>query len=205
MNTTEITFNNEISSYDELYKYAKDQFDMYEKIEGIDDWEEYDFSIDCSADQMKLKDMLQIRFIEELTEASVAMNEDDEHFWEEIGDALNFFLSAYVMLGVDFKSLPSPENYLKSNQPKVKPMYIDFSIESYKVIEAVGYLCNLLKNRPWAQQNFFVSEYDFNERLLSLWIKFWEFLNFMNINSADVFGMFWKKYQVNIHRVSTGY
>ena len=62
-----------------------------EKIEGIANWKEYSFSIDCAQDQMKFKDMLQIRFIEELTEASAA--EEYEHFWEEITDALNFFLS----------------------------------------------------------------------------------------------------------------
>ena len=84
MNTTEIKWNHEIKSFDELFKAAKEQFLMYEKLEGIDDWEKYDFSIDCSADQMKFKDMLQIRFIEELTEASIAMDEEGEHFWEEI-------------------------------------------------------------------------------------------------------------------------
>ena len=108
MNTTEIKIKHKINSFEDLYKYANKQFLEYEKIEGINNWKEYDFSIDCSQDQMKFKDMLQIRCIEELTEATHTLD-NEEHFWEEIGDSLNFFLSAYVMLGVDFNKLPSPE------------------------------------------------------------------------------------------------
>jgi len=209
MNTTEVKFNNEIKSFDELFSAAKDQFLMYEKLEGIDDWEKYDFSIDCSCDQMKFKDMLQIRFIEELTEASTCMNEPEEHFWEEIGDSLNFFLSAYVMLGVDFNKFKSPEELLINYKLAVKhqkPLYLDeYSKIVYPVIEKVGYLCNLLKNRPWAQSCFLVSMTDFEIRLNELWEEFWKFFDYMRISPTEVFEMFWKKYQVNLHRIRTGY
>jgi len=209
MNTTEVKFNNEIKSFDELFKCAKEQFIMYEKLEGIEDWDAYNFSIDCSADQMMFKDMLQIRFIEELTEASIAMNENDEHFWEEIGDALNFFLSAYCMLDIDLSKLPNPDKILNRYyhaHSKIKICTLnEYSIRVYPIIEKVGYLCNLLKNRPWAQSNFLVSMIDFNERLEDLWVTFWEFLNYMRVSPTEVFEMFWKKYQVNLHRIRTGY
>lgn len=206
MNTTEIKYNGEIDSFDKLYSMAMDQFVMYEKLEGVEDWSSYDFSIDCSEDQMKFKDMLQIRFIEELTEASIAMYEPEEHFWEEIGDALNFFLSAYCMLGVDFKSFESPSIYLGVGCNKEVPKdRDDFAIRVYPVIEQVGYLCNLLKNRPWAQSNYLVSLTDFDERLSDLWTIFWVFLAHMKLTKEDVFEMFYKKYKVNEHRVRTGY
>ena len=209
MNTNDVKFNGEIKSFDELYKAAKDQFVMYEKLEGIDNWEDYDFSIDCSCDQLKFKDMLQIRFIEELTEASIAMDENEEHYWEEIGDALNFFLSSYVMLGVDFNKLTSPESILVNHTRafrRIKPVYKDeYSTHVYPIIEKVGYLCNLLKNRPWTQSNFLVSITDFDERLNELWVEFWSFFNYMRVSPTEVFEMFWKKYQVNIHRIETGY
>lgn len=210
MNTTEVKYNNNIKSFKELYKYARKQFLLYEKLEGIDDWEKYDFSIDCSEDQMKFKDMLQIRFIEELTEASISINEPEEHFWEEIGDAINFFLSAFVMVGVDFKSLKNPEELLYSDKEIThgimkKPTYKKFSKEVYPTIESVGYLCNLLKNRPWAQSNYLVSLLDFDERLNRLWNNFWIFLGNMQIQPEDVFELFWRKYQVNLFRIKTGY
>jgi hypothetical protein len=209
MNTSDIKFNGEIKSFDELFKAAREQFLLYEKLEGIDDWEKYDFSIDCSADQMKFKDMIQIRFIEELTEASMALEDPPEHFWEEIGDALNFFLSAYVMLGVDFKKLPDPQKILTRHEYAIHKIRIihrdEYSLKVYPIIEDVGSLCNLLKNRPWSQSNFLVSMTDFNQRLEKLWVDFWELFNYMRVSPEEVFEMFWKKYQVNIHRIETGY
>jgi len=210
MNTSEITYNNNINSFDELYFHANKQFLLYESLEGIDDWEEYNFSIDCSEDQLKFKDMLQIRFIEELTEASIALNETEEHFWEEIGDSINFFLSSYIMLGVDFNSLSDPTDLLykdlnKSNGVMEKPDIFRYSINAYRVIEKVGYLCNLLKNRQWAQSNYLVSLFDFDERLSDLWDEFWRFLGRMKVQPEDVFEMFWRKYQVNLFRIKTGY
>ena len=41
---------------------------------------------------MKFKDMLQIRFIEELTEASMAVD-DKNHFHEEVTDVSRYFLT----------------------------------------------------------------------------------------------------------------
>ena len=209
MNTNDIKFNGEIKSFDDLFKFAREQFLNYEKIEGINDWEAYDFSIDCSEDQMKFKDMLQIRFIEELTEASIAMDENEPtHFWEEITDALNFFLSAYVMLGVDFKKFPNPEDYLYNTKYgfiKMIPSDDIFSLWTYPVIEAVGYLCNLLKNRPWTESNYLVSMYDFNNRLEYLWEKFWCYLNNFYLSPADIFEMFYKKFKVNEVRRDSNY
>lgn len=205
MNTTEIKFNNEIKSFKDLYKFAMKQFVHYEEVEGVN-WKEYDFSIDCAEDQMKFKDMLQIRCIEELTEASVAMDEPDEHFWEEIGDSMNFFLSAFCMLGVDMNKLYCPDKMLSPKSNKTKPKVREFSTKAYiNVIEPIGYLCNLLKNRPWTETNFLVSMTDFDKRLNALWNSFWVFLGNMGLSSEDVFEIFYKKYKVNEFRRSTHY
>lgn len=212
MNTLEIKINHKIKNLDDLYKYAYKQFIEYEKIEGIDNWKKYDFSIDCSDDQMKFKDMLQIRFIEELTEATLAINEP-EHFLEEITDALNFLLSSYLMiLGPSIKEkMVSPEiilnriknplklNYLlKFQQSKIKAYF-------YTLVEDVGSLCNLLKNRPWAQSNFLVSMEDFNERLKILWRDFWLTMKLFGLDCNTIYELFERKYLVNKWRIKTGY
>ncbi len=203
MNTTEVVYNNDITSFKELFKKAKDQFLDYEKIEGIEDWDKYDFSIDCAEDQAKFKDMIQIRFIEELTEASISLPEPDDHFWEEIGDSLNFFLSAYIMAFDDLNKFPIPE---LGNGNKHKPVSLDeFSLKAYPVIEKVGFLCNLLKNRPWAQSNYLVSLLDFQERSEDLWLSFWKFMKDLDLSPEDVFELFYRKYMVNQFRISTGY
>ena len=206
MNTTEIKTKNIIRSFNDLYKYARKQFLEYEKIEGIDDWEEYSFSIDCSKDQAKFKDMLQIRFIEELTEATHALD-NKEHFYEEITDAINFFLSAYCMLDINFKDLTSPLKFLNEENliAKIIYPYKTYCLEFYPIIDAVGDLCNLLKNRPWAQSNYLVSMFDFNEKLNVLWDMFWKMLGDIGLSSKDIFDLFERKYLVNKWRIKTGY
>ena len=206
MNTTEVIYSGEIKDFKTLYSLAKKQFLEYEKIEGISNWEEYDFSLDCPEDQMKLKDMLQIRCIEEITEASVAIDEGEEHFLEEIGDVINFFLSAYIMMGYDLNKLPSPGGLLcVSSGFKNVPTLNSYSIWGYKVIESIGKLCNLLKNRPWSESNYMVSIVDYNKRAMNLWFDFWTFISFLGLTSKDLFEIFWKKYIVNIHRRETHY
>ena len=203
MNTTEVQIKNLIKSFPDLYKYAEKQFLMYEKIEGIDNWKEYSFSIDCSTDQMKFKDMLQIRFVEELSEATHALD-NKEHFLEEITDALNFFLSAYVMLGVDFKEFSDPGKFLTNGRDLLLD-YKKLGVLLYWVIDKVGYLCNLLKNRPWAQSNYLVSLYDFDIRLKDLWDTFWCVLGQIGLSDEKLFELFERKYLVNLWRIKTGY
>lgn len=202
MNTTEIKVKNLIKSFEDLYKYAKKQFIEYEKIEGIDNWKEYSFSIDCSQDQLKFKDMLQIRCIEELTEATHALD-NEEHFYEEVTDSLNFFLSAYIMLDVDFNKLENPENILTGHgcvwsHSQIKLLF-------YNIVDDIGDLCNLLKNRPWSRSNYLVSMYDFDIRLNKLWKTYWSVLSDLGLDKEDIFNMFEKKYQVNKWRIKTGY
>lgn len=205
MNTTEIKMQHIINSFDDLYKYAMKQFIEYEKLEGIDNWKEYDFSIDCSQDQMKFKDMLQIRCIEELTEATHALDNKD-HFYEEVTDALNFFLSAYCMLGVNFHSFKNPEQILKESIPAGYMFHYSW-IGSlfYDIVNDIGDLCNLLKNRPWAQSNYLVSMYDFDIRLHKLWETFWSVLGRLGLSEEQIFEMFERKYLVNKWRIKTGY
>lgn len=205
MNTTEIKMQHIIHSFDDLYKYAMKQFVEYEKLEGIDNWKEYDFSIDCSQDQMKFKDMLQIRCIEELTEATHALDNGD-HFYEEVTDALNFFLSAYCMLGVDFNDLPNAKTIIVQNKSKTYDItFNNCSKLFYLIINDIGDLCNLLKNRPWAQSNYLVSMLDFEERLKKLWITFWIVIAKLGMNQEQIFEMFERKYLVNKWRIKTGY
>lgn len=204
MNTLEVKLKYHIKDWPSFYKLAKKQFLAYEKLEGIDNWDEYDFSIDCGEDQLKFKDMLQIRFIEELTEASAALD-DSDHFLEEITDALNFFISAYIMLGVDFSKLDDPDIYLASKYNLQIPDEKDICLMTYPLVHYVGQLCNLLKNRPWAQSNYLVSLTDFNIRLNTLWTNFWKYIGILGIDKFTLFELFERKVIVNEYRIKTGY
>ena len=206
MNTLEIKYKGIIKNWFSFINIAKLQFVNYEKLEGRN-WKKYDFSIDCSEDQSLFKDMLQIRCIEELTEASIAFKENSyDHFKEEITDALNFYLSSMVMCNYS-KMNKEPLLPKKSQSYNIFKMLTDGEIHYmfYSIIEKIGYLCNLLKNRPWAQSNYLVSMTDFNERLDDLWLSFWRMIYNLGISRDEVFELFERKYEVNKWRIKTGY
>lgn len=205
MNTLEIKYNHKINNWSEFYKYANKQFVEYEKLEGRD-WKKYDFSIDCSEDQLLFKDMLQIRCIEELTEASIAFKEGEkEHFFEEITDAINFLVSAYCMADLPWMTYKSNlnEEFIEHRFDYLDELDIHYMF--YEVIEKIGYLCNLLKNRPWAQSNYLVSMLDFNERAKDLWETFFSMLKSLGLSDEKLFELFERKYEVNKWRIKTGY
>lgn len=210
MNTLDVKVRIKINSFEELYEQAKKQFLNFEVIEGVLDkptqkaWDEYNFSIDCPSDQLKFKDMLQIRFIEELTEAS-ADTQNQDHFFEEIIDSVNFFLSAYIMLGVDLNKFHHPEDFLKEKSNLKIPVDKDLAFWHYSLVHLTGHLCNLLKNRPWSQSNYLVSMIDFNERLEELWDRFWNYLGYLGMSKENIFDLFAKKFSVNKFRIESKY
>lgn len=208
MNTQEIQVKHHIRSWPEFYDVARKQFLAYEKLEGIPDWEAHDFSIDCADDQARFKDMLEIRFVEELTEASACLDEGIEHFLEEITDSINFLLSAYIMAGYDpLRDLPEIQDFLSLSSNGVKkPGSIDeMAIPAYNLVHRVGWTCNLLKNRPWAQSNYLVDLLQFKERMTDLWIYFWTWIGSLGINKIMLFDLFERKVEVNRFRIKSGY
>lgn len=208
MNTQEIQVKHHIRSWPEFYDVARKQFLAYEKLEGIPDWEAHDFSIDCADDQARFKDMLEIRFVEELTEASACLDEGIEHFLEEITDSINFLLSAYIMAGYDLlRDLPEIQDFLSLSSNGVKkPGSIDeMAIPAYNLVHRVGWTCNLLKNRPWAQSNYLVDLLQFKERMTDLWIYFWTWVGGLGINKIMLFDLFERKVEVNRFRIKSGY
>lgn len=208
MNTQEIQVKHHIRSWPEFYDVARKQFLAYEKLEGIPDWEAHDFSIDCADDQARFKDMLEIRFVEELTEASACLDEGIEHFLEEITDSINFLLSAYIMAGYDpLRDLPGIQDFLSLSSNGVKkPGSIDeMAIPAYNLVHRVGWTCNLLKNRPWAQSNYLVDLLQFKERMTDLWIYFWTWIGSLGINKIMLFDLFERKVEVNRFRIKSGY
>lgn len=208
MNTQEIQVKHHIRSWPEFYDVARKQFLAYEKLEGIPDWEAHDFSIDCADDQARFKDMLEIRFVEELTEASACLDEGIEHFLEEITDSINFLLSAYIMAGYDpLRDLPGIQDFLSLGSNGVKkPGSIDeMALPAYNLVHRVGWTCNLLKNRPWAQSNYLVDLLQFKERMTDLWIYFWTWIGSLGINKIMLFDLFERKVEVNRFRIKSGY
>ena len=190
-----------------IYAQHKKMFYKFMELEGIPDWKEYNFSIDTAADQSIFKDVIQIRFIEELTEATTSGTVLD-HFEEEIIDSFNFLLSSLVALDKKLEDLPTWKDRKRN---KLKLWFIlryrrnKLNAETYKVVEKVGLLTNLLKSRPWAQNQLLVDSLLFNRRLDDLWKQFNHYINWLGIDLATLYRLWYQKSQINYFRLKTGY
>jgi hypothetical protein len=173
-----------------IFKKQREVFYKFMKFEGID-FKEYNFDINCFKDQQLLKDFLQIRFIEELTEATLDIDNID-HFEEEIIDAFNFLIEAYILYGWDYKDLKPWGNY-------------SYEYDYYNIVESVGKCCNLLKNRPWKHCQYLVDLYLFENYFKEIWNEFNVLCNFEGINQEKLFKIWSLKYQVNKFRLRTNY
>lgn len=190
-----------------IYNHHKKMFYKFMELEGISNWKEYNFSIDTAADQTIFKDVLQIRFIEELTEATTSGCIID-HFEEEIIDSFNFLLSGLVALDMKLEDLPKWKDRKRN---KLKLWFIlkyrrnKLNAETYKVVEKVGLLTNLLKSRPWAQNQLLVDSMMFNKRLVDLWVQFNEYINWLGIDLDTLYKLWYQKSEINYFRLKTGY
>lgn len=158
-----------------------------------------EFDINTYQDQQILKDFLQIRFIEELTEAFEDFSNKD-HFFEEIIDAFNFLLAAYIIYGYSSKDLPQWEESIPNNQIS--------NIEGnifWDIVQKVGITCNHLKNRPWRKSQYLVDLYSFEPKFKSIWKEFNKLCNYFNISKKKLFEQWSLKYQVNMFRIESEY
>jgi len=178
-----------------------------------------DFDINIYQDQQLFKDMLQIRFTEELTEATEDLKHYD-HFEEEIIDAFNFLVSTYILYGwgiKDLKKWNSNKKILYTNlryissysEIKSKEFLIklenELKIKMYEIIKAVGETCNLLKNRPWRGTQYLVDLYKFEPRFRKIWIEFNDLCNELLISPKRLFELWSLKFQCNLYRIDTNY
>jgi hypothetical protein len=217
LNTQNIEVNIKVNNIEDMYKYAKLQFEAFNKVEKRPSYNDgYIFDIDDPKDQMWFKQFIQIRFCEELAEARAAIG-NNQHVVEELTDAFNFLMAAYIMVGKDAKwfkeHTPSwTECYNKAADEWDENRFHEKLIANCNdtcladIQYEAHWLCNLLKNRPWTQSHFPVSKKEFASRLESLWESWTNYIfEYLQIYPNDIFDYFAKKYCVNMFRIRSGY
>ena len=176
-----------------------------------------EFDIDIPEDQMLLKDFLLTRVVEEITEASIALNKDHyEHFKEEIVDVFNFLIEAAILLNkikepiealnrYNYTCPERPDAFLEI-QNNLKYSYIrNIRSKMFDLIEAIGDFTNKLKLRPWRESQYPVDILSLNECYKSIWNSFTILLEYGHISLEDLLKVWSRKYQVNKFRIESNY
>lgn len=201
MNTENFKPFEYVSDEDSLKTIINLQTELANRYNTFEPNKIYDFDINVYQDQQIFKDFLQIRFIEELTEA-MADTQNINHFKEEITDAFNFLVTAYSIYGWGndlewhFDAAVTPLEI--SNTSEIKELM-------WNIVQLVGNTCNHLKNRPWRQSQYLVDLYVFEKDLKEIWVYFNYVLSILGITPREIFEQWSLKYQVNKFRLDSNY
>lgn len=184
-----------------------------------------EFDIDIYEDQMLLKDFLLVRAVEEITEAGAAIKANHvEHYKEEMIDVFNFLIETAIILGdqypIDVSDNESLYNYFNGEEffGDVDTLDANYTDEEnqvhrvsnilkalYDLIQCIGELTNLLKQRPWRDSQYPVDLLTFKARWKRVWLNFWLTQKYYGFNWKEFKAIWSKKYQVNKFRIESNY
>jgi hypothetical protein len=183
-----------------------------------------EFDIDIYEDQMLLKEFLLERVVEEITEAFAAFRaEHYEHYLEEIVDVFNFIIETHTLLRNvvenDSTLLKDLANSFSLYEKHIKlPMFLyesgffnnksrldSIRKDLYELIQLIGEITNLLKQRPWRESQYPVDLLTFKKKWLEFIQIFFDTLIHQGIGYDILSGIWSKKYQVNKFRIESNY
>lgn len=186
-----------------------------------------EFDIDIYEDQMLLKEFLLERVVEEITEAGAAIKANHiEHFKEELIDVFNFLLETKIILGEKYKidedivgnpirdylekdwymkDTPTDINKKELDEEEIQFRLTHIYMKLFHLVETIGLLTNLLKQRPWRESQYPVDVLTFREKWNSIWANFWLTLSFIGFSFEEFKRIWSKKYQVNKFRIDSNY
>ena len=75
----------------------------------------------------------------------------------------------------------------------------------WQVVYQLNIARNLLKNRPWKQTQVMSKEVDYQEAIVKALLMYLGFLAVQGFNSESLFGLFYRKQQLNLWRQRTNY
>jgi len=183
------------------YKYAE--------IEGMGDLlETRNTNLDTLNGQVWIKDF-SWRVTEELTEAfeGIEFPEmfDEQHYWEEVTDALHFFVELCIIAGYEAKDLPAVP-MAKAREYTLSPK-MDGSVR-YDIFQTILYLglaCNCLKNKKWKQTQMLTDRKKFKMYIDQAWRNLIDIYLSAGLSLQDVYNLYFKKNAVNTFRQNSKY
>ena len=194
-----------------LYARQSELYEKYKHIEGMP--EEHPLDIDTKETQIWIKDFFW-RVAEELMEAMEAYRKkEDEHFMEELSDALHFYLEIFVLLGIDNINLDDKwlahkgASYTIDTYFDIRNLNNNGLIEEmFDVVYEMGLAANLLRNKKWKQTQVFVDKKRLRTHLVE------GFVDLINVimkagarTKHEFLELYYKKYQVNRFRQDSNY
>jgi len=201
-----------------LFDKQRELAKKYVDIEGMGDLlETTKTNLQTQRGQIWIKDFAW-RVTEELTEAAQPLQEFDGyetswseakelHVWEEVSDALHFFLELAIIAGYteeDFRD-HMPVDYMAPRDLSLPHDHEHFFLYSYEIIYYLGIACNLLKNKKWKKTQMATDEIAFRKNILLAWDYLMTLFLMFGHTPADIYHIYFRKHQVNQFRQRSNY
>ncbi len=176
--------------WETIFEHQLKLAEKYNEIEGMGDLlETLDSNIHTAKGQKWIKDFAW-RCTEELAEADEALRGGhDEHFKEELIDALHFLTEMTIIAGYK----------------KIDPIYLQEKPDFWEITYELGLMCNCLKNKPWKQSQMMTDAKKFESHLVKAWFNFYTFLHNNGLSDQDIYKIYFKKKEVNKFRIKSKY
>lgn len=191
MNINDVEDTKEIPEniWEEIFAKQWELALKYKDIEQMGDLlDTLDNNINTAKGQKWIKDFAW-RVTEELSEAYEVYGAHEEHFKEELIDALHFLVELTIIAGY--------KNYT--------PKFTGSIIEPWDTIFFMGLMCNTLKNKPWKQTQMLTDRVKFYDLLNKTWQSFYGLLRYNFGNDDEIYQYYFKKHSVNKFRQRSKY
>lgn len=197
-----------------IFDRQKELMSKYDHIEAKNGLTlpEAPYQLDDKFLQYRLKDFFW-RTTEELAEALEVTVEpknwrerwaddaDLRHMYEEVADALHFFVEASIYANIKPEAVES----ISPTMPTEPLDSIAIRDECANLVFAMGLAANCLKNKPWKQTQMATDHNRFLEQMRLAWTHFHLLWCWMGCTRADVYNLYMKKNTVNGFRIRSNY
>lgn len=129
---------------------------------------------------------------------------------DRYNNTLELIMKYAVLLNRDANKLGYKFTIGKTDFTKGGRLYGNYTMEEIKgqlwdITYALQLARNCLKNKAWKQTEEVTNEQLFQNRLMEAWVYFTKFLNYLGMDHASVFDIYFRKNLINIHRTKTNY
>jgi len=126
---------------------------------------------------------------------------DDDHFIEEVIDALHFLVAVTIpVLGQDRAG--------STIQNRSRKLFFSASEKIDAMAEVVwdlGIAANVLKNKPWKLTHVETDQVRFVSSIMKVWDSMFILLSTLDLNEEEVYKLYFKKQEVNKFRQRSNY
>jgi len=205
-----------------IFEKQRALMEKYEEIEaqnGLLQTPDIPVDIHDRKGQARLKDFAW-RMTEELGEALEALVihlDVNDHYDEEVADALHFLTEFTILAGMSPEQVVSDINnpgndlleqlyyYVEFGGTKTDRNYDSLVYRTGRVVEAMALTCNTLKNKPWKQSHMLTDIKKFQNNLRKVWIEFIRLCVVANISPERITDLYFRKNKVNRFRQESKY